>query len=313
MLITYNVDIICEKLLTIELKMTINIVQLENANYSYGLFSGYLMEVAKARAELDAGVQNVAFDCIDELVHFACQYIFFVFYPAYDRFYYERQIDAFNLEGKELPAYESWGFREAVLFIHRFICSPSSIGSIFPSSSALVEAITRKISEAAANSEPQRYLEIGAGTGSFTDRIISQMKESDHLDLVEYDADLCYILERRYRHLKNVTVHHVSILEYQAKAYDVVVSGLPLMNFPPEFVQKAHGKYLELTKSESFCSYFEYMALPKIKQAFSWGASAENFAQVLSIKAGFETIYVDQVDSVWWNITPARVIHCKRH
>jgi phospholipid N-methyltransferase len=282
---------------------------LETKNYT--LCSDYLMQVAKACAEVDAGVQNVAFGCIDQLVHLAFQYIFFVFYPAYDRFYYERQVEAFQLRGKELPAYESWGFREAVLFVHRFIASPSSIGSIFPSSSALVNAITRKVSEAAANSEPQRYLEIGPGTGSFTDTIISKMKESDHLDLVEYDADLCAFLQRRYRHLKNVTIHHVSILDYQAEKYDVVVSGLPLMNFSPEFVNQAHDKYVKLTKDGGFFSYFEYKALPRIKLAFLSEKAAKDLAQVLSIKEVFEECFKGEAEDVWWNITPARVIHCQ--
>jgi phospholipid N-methyltransferase len=274
------------------------------------LQSTYLMEVATARAAVDAGVQNVAFTWIDHLVHFVFQYIFFIFYPAYDRFYYEMQIEAFTHQGKELPAYESYGFREAVLFIHRFFHSPSTIGSIFPSSRGLVNAITKKVAEAAKNPKPQRYLEIGAGTGSFTEGMISQMKETDHLDVVEYDADLCYLLRRRFRHLKNVAIHHVSIFDYQAKPYDVVVSGLPLMNFSPDFVEKAHKKYVDLTKSGGFFSYFEYIGLSSIKQPFLFGETAREFQQVLDLKRGLVEKHGKEIDNIWWNVTPARAVHC---
>jgi len=274
------------------------------------LQSSYLMEVAKARAELDAGVQEVAFGWLDHLVHFVFQYIFFIFYPAYDRFYYEMQIEAFTKTSKELPVYESYGFREAVLFIHRFFHSPSTIGSIFPSSRGLVDAITKKVAEAAKSPEPRRYLEIGAGTGSFTEGMIRQMKETDHLDVVEYDADLCYLLKRRFRHLKNVTIHHASIFDYQAKPYDVVVSGLPLMNFSPDFVEKGHEKYKELTKPGGFFSYFEYIGLSPIKQAFLFGEKAREFQQVLDLKKGLVEKHGKEIDNIWWNVTPARAVHC---
>lgn len=275
------------------------------------LFSNYLMEVARSIALLDAGVQTVALSCIDQLVHFLFNYIFFIFYPAYDTFYYEMQVEAFKTAGKELPVYESCGFREAVLFIHRFICSPSCIGSIFPSSSGLVEAITRKVADAAKNPAPQRYLEIGAGTGSFTQEIINQMKPSDHLDVVEYDADLCRHLQRRFHHLKNVTIHQISILDYDAPKYDLVVSGLPLTNFTPEFVQEAHQKYVDLTKTGGFFSYFEYIGGSTIKQAFLCCEAAEKFAQVVALKNALVQSYGEEVDNVWWNITPARAIHCQ--
>lgn len=275
------------------------------------LCSNYLMEVARSTARLDAGVQTVALGCIDQLVHFLFNYIFFLFYPAYDTFYYEMQVEAFAKAGKELPAYESCGFREAVLFIHRFICSPSCIGSIFPSSSGLVEAITRKVADAAKNPEPQRYLEIGAGTGAFTQQIINQMKPTDHLDVVEYDADLCRHLRRRFYHLKNVTIHQISILDYEAQKYDVVVSGLPLANFTPEFVKEAHQKYVHLTKTGGFFSYFEYIGGATIKQALLCGEAAEKFAQVIDLKNNLVQRYGEELDNVWLNITPARAIHCQ--
>jgi phosphatidylethanolamine/phosphatidyl-N-methylethanolamine N-methyltransferase len=276
------------------------------------LCSGYLMDVARARAELDAGVQNVAFSCIDHLVHFVFQYVFFVFYPAYDRFYYEMQVVAFEKAGIELPAYTSWGFRETVLFIHRFISSPSDIGSIFPSSRGLVEAITKKVAEASKSEKSRRYLEIGAGTGPFTEGIIREMKPTDHLDLVEYDPEMCYLLKRKFRHLPNVTVHQISIFDYQAAPYDVVVSGLPLTNFPPDLVKQAHQKYIELTQPGGSFSYFEYIAMQTIGQAFKCGETAKKFAQVLALKAELEKNYSEEIDNVWGNITPARAIHCKR-
>jgi phospholipid N-methyltransferase len=278
----------------------------------FSLGSQYLMNVARARAELDAGVQNVAFSAIDQLVHFTFQYIFMIFYPSYDRFYYERQVIAFRNTGRHLPAYESCGLREAVLFIHRFLHSPIDIGSIVPSSHELINAMTKKVREAALKPEPQRYLEIGAGTGSFTEEIIRQMKDTDHLDVVEYDPDFCYLLQRKFRHLHNVTIHSVSIFDYNAMPYDAVVSGLPLTGFPPDLVRRGHQKYIDLTKPGGFFSYFEYIALPSIKQAVLWGKLAEDFASVRAQKAALVEEYGDEIDEAWWNMPPARAFHCNK-
>jgi len=202
--------------------------------------------------------------------------------------------------------------RDGLQFIKCFLRSPSTIGSIFPSSSQLTKKIIRQI----PNRDPRdlttrRYLEVGAGTGVFTEQIIKKLKPTDHLDLVEFDPALCQILRRKFGHLGNVTIHEVSILDFQAERYDVIVSGLPLNAFRAEFVDQVFQKYLNLAKAEGYISYFEYMGLAKIKRFFLRGEFLRDFDAVLAAKQRFVDAYGRETDSVWPNLTPARVLHCR--
>jgi phosphatidylethanolamine/phosphatidyl-N-methylethanolamine N-methyltransferase len=281
---------------------------------STSLCYNYLEEIATRKAQVDAGVQGVALSYLDTLVHFLFNYFLHILCPVYEQFYYEKQIEAFAKTGKELPPYVSSYLREGVLFIHRFIASPANIGSIFPSSSNLVDAMTRKVAEGITDATPRRYLDIGAGTGSFTAGIIAKMRPQDHLDVVEYDENLCKLLQRRFRHLSNVHVHPISIFDFAPNhRYDAVITGLPLNNFSSNDVQRALNKYVDLTRpGGSFC-YFEYMFLPSIAQLFRrlfcCTESAQNFEQVEQAKNTLKQRFVPEIDSVYLNMTPARAIH----
>ncbi len=281
------------------------------------LNSNCLSDIATRKAETDAGVEGVALTYFEETVHFTCTHLLYIFYPAYEQFYYESQVDAFARTGKELPPYVNSWLGEGVLFIHRFIASPASIGSIFPSSSFLVEAMTRKVADGVnPKTAPRRYLDIGAGTGSFTAGMIAKMRPQDHLDVVEFDPNLCKLLQRRFRHLPNVHIHPISIFDFHPKErYDVVVTGLPLNNFASEDVKRALKQYVDLTRpGGSFC-YFEYIALPKIAQLvrclFGCEEASKNFTRIEEAKLKQQEQFGPEIDSVYLNMTPARAIHFK--
>lgn len=197
-------------------------------------------------------------------------------------------------------------------FFAQFIRSPSAIGSIFPSTASLTAKVIRQIPDFDANDQPKRYLEIGAGTGPFTEQIIRKLKATDHLDIVEFDPAMCEILHRKFGDLKNVTIHQKSILEFTTtKKYDVTISGLPLNVFPVDLAEGAIEKYKELTKEGGYVSYFELMALGKIKQFFLSGQARADLTQILDMKQAFVDEYEQESDVVWWSVTPARVHHCK--
>lgn len=278
------------------------------------LSSSYLEEVATKAAlfdtESDALIQGIAFSCLEQLVHFLFCYVFYVFYPAYEQFYYEKQVEAFDKANKPLPPYASSTWSEAVLFFHRCLANPCSIGSIFPSSFSLVEGITSKIPARSHKGPPQMYLDIGAGTGSFTDEIVRKMRPIDHLDVVEYDSDLCKLLRRKFHHLKNVTVHEISIIDFNpGRKYDVIVSGLPVTVFPPHLATKALNKYEELAKPGGSLSYFEYFVVPKIIKAILCGKACEDFCSVIQLKENFAERFKAVKDSALLNVPPARILH----
>ncbi|MBS0603811.1 MAG: methyltransferase domain-containing protein [Verrucomicrobia bacterium] len=201
-------------------------------------------------------------------------------------------------------AAESW------LFFKRFCQDPKTVGSFFPSSPLLSQAIVKHIPPVDPNdTTPRRILEVGAGTGSFTDYIVSNLKPCDHLDIVEIDPEFCQILRDKFGHLKNVTIHEKSILDHRAAQYDVLVTGLPLNAFSSSFVGQVFDKYVSLTKQGGHISYFEYMYLPTLGRFFKGEEDKRDFDRIMQMKADFTQRYGESLDNVWFNLTPARVQH----
>jgi phospholipid N-methyltransferase len=161
-------------------------------------------------------------------------------------------------------------FTESARFLVRFILRAKTVGSIIPSSHFLAREIVRQIPKHSLGA-PKRYiLEIGPGTGVFTDKIIKRLGPEDELDLVEFDASFCELLREKYKHLKNVHVYHMSILDYQERLgeYTHIVSALPLNSFTPDFVHKYFPHIQRLSKPGTTLSSFEYIFLPEIKQIY---------------------------------------------
>lgn len=137
------------------------------------------------------------------------------------------------------------------------------------------------------------------------------MLSSDHLDVVENDPKFCSILREKFAHLPHVTIHEVSILNFEGERYDALVSSLPLNAFKAQMVREILKKYKTLVKKEGSLSYFEYLGIEKIKQTFLSGEKASDFKDMVLLKRQFALKYGDQIEHIWWNFPPARVIHCK--
>jgi phosphatidylethanolamine/phosphatidyl-N-methylethanolamine N-methyltransferase len=199
--------------------------------------------------------------------------------------------------------------KEIYLFVRRFFSSPKAIGSLFPSSKKLGLCIAQKAKCAAK--KPLYYLEVGAGSGALTRPLVNSMQEEDRMDIVENDPKFCASLRRQFSHLPNVAIHETSILDFEGKNYDILISSLPLNSFRAHMVQKILNKYISLIKSDGYLSYYEYLGLEKIKRAFLFGNSALDFKDAQVLKKEFAEKYGKEVDKIWLNFPPARIVHCK--
>src|ERR1700722_148815 len=199
--------------------------------------------------------------------------------------------------------------KKIYLFVQRFFSSPTLIGSIFPSSEKIGLCISKKsLNE---HCKPLRYLEVGAGLGSLTRPIVKKMQKGDWIDIVENDPKFCASLRREFSHVSNLAVHEKSILDFEGGNYDILISSLPLNGFKACKVHEILKKYESLVKKGGSLSYFEYLGLEKIKQALLFGERASDFKDTLALKQNFATKYGKDIDKIWWNFPPARVIHCK--
>lgn len=213
------------------------------------------------------------------------------------------------------------GVYKYLIFFKRFVQDPISTGSLVPSSKALARSITKYIPENPdPNEEPRHYLEVGPGTGVFTDEILRKMKPTDTLDLVEYSKEFCEYLIKKYKnHSKRdcIHIHHKSILDWKERnKYDAVISGLPLNSFTPEMVIQCIEQLKSVTKESGTISYFEYWAMPWIKSKILWGETKQKFLKILETKGTFlkdcgKYVIGQKPEVVWRNFTPATVLHFK--
>ena len=110
----------------------------------------------------------------------------------------------------------------------RFIISPQTIGSVYPSSRFLAREMAKSIKS------HHKVLELGPGTGSVTQAILKRGVKEDNLKLIELDASLHKILASRYPGIEviNQSVTSPELLSFFSDMkFDVVVSSLPLVLF----------------------------------------------------------------------------------
>ncbi len=161
-----------------------------------------------------------------------------------------------------------------------------------------------------SNPKPKRYLEVGAGSGALTHYLIEKMAPSDHLDIVENDPTFCALLRQKFGDLNQVAIHELSILDFEGKNFDFLLSSLPLNAFRAETVGKILNKYEQLVRKGGRLAYFEYLGVETLKQRLLFGKSAADFKNMISLKKEFAVKYGREIDKIWWNFPPARVFHC---
>lgn len=192
--------------------------------------------------------------------------------------------------------------KELSLFFRRFLNSPTTVGALLPSSKNLAKGMTTHMSKKSA-----RYLEVGAGCGAFTTRILARMQEGDTLDIVEIDPNFCHILKKKFSNTPFVQIHEKSILELDTERFDHIISGLPLNAFSSDLVDQILMKFKQLGKPGCTLSYFEYMGIGAIKEHFA----GSDFRMVRALKKSFIEAHGRSTNAVWWNFPPARVYHCR--
>ena len=207
--------------------------------------------------------------------------------------------------------------RSQLLFMSQFRSRFETTGSIIASSRFLAKAITRYLAE--RGDEPIRVLECGPGTGAFTDQIVRHLRPGDVFDLVELNESFVGVLEHRFvsEDLWNAVtdisnIHQLPIQEFQSQQpYDYVISGLPLMNFPPDMVDLIMQTYFRLLKPDGTLSYFEYAAIRPIRKALAFGAGGKRVRDVDAVLQKYLCTDRFATDTVLLNLPPAWAQHLR--
>lgn len=182
----------------------------------------------------------------------------------------------------------------------------TEIGAIAESSARLSKIITRLVPR---DGLPKRVLEVGAGTGVFTKKLVKKLNPGDHLDVVELMPELCSILHKEFDEVPNVTVHCADILKFKAsEPFDYIVSGLPFNSFSADLIIQITNHLVKLAKPGALCSFFEYKWMQSFRGITLSGDEKKAFQAKRNAIESFIKRYEISSASVYLNIPPA-IVH----
>ncbi|MGO7169528.1 class I SAM-dependent methyltransferase [Rhizobium leguminosarum] len=125
---------------------------------------------------------------------------------------------------------------DAFLFFRAWLSAPLRVASVTPSGRALSSLMTAEIS-----AQTGTIIELGPGTGVFTEALLRQGVPEENLVLVEYGAEFANQLSDRFPAARTIQMDAAQLrkLPLHASApVGAVVSGLPLLSMP---VRKVHA------------------------------------------------------------------------
>lgn len=222
------------------------------------------------------------------------------------------------------------------VFWRQFRDAYHSTGAVLPSGRALASALARYVREAdkrtaekgsqvaaarpAGDRAGRRLLEVGPGTGAVTMQIVHDMRPDDRLVLVERNEEFVAWLRDRLADVPalraaadRITLLHMAIEDLpEDEPYDVIVSGLPLNNFTADSVSQILAKLQRLLAADGMLSFFEYVAIRKVKTLASRASERE---RLRSIGRQFSELFRGQEvarDLVLANVPPAWVHHVRK-
>lgn len=179
---------------------------------------------------------------------------------------------------------------EFLTFITQFTKHPRMVGSIVPSSKYLTKRILAPVNW----NEASVIIELGCGTGVFTQEIMKHRKEQSHIMLFERNVHFRSLLKEKYPALP-VYEEAQSLgyrLKSQNKKADVIISSLPFSNFSDAMQESIlQVVYRSLADQGLFITYqYSLQMKPKLEQYFP------------DIRISKE----------WFNIPPAWVYICQK-
>ncbi len=202
------------------------------------------------------------------------------------------------------------------VFLREYVRHFQTTGSIAPSSRWLAAALARFV---VPGERPLRIVEVGPGTGAVTRAIARRLGPQDQLLLVELNARFVEHLRERFARdpvLRRVAgqteVLHAAVQDLpQDRSHDLVISGLPLNNFTPCLVERLLECMAALLRPGGTLSFFEYVAIRKLRAMVAGGADRARLRAIGSILSRTFEQHEIRRDLVLGNLPPAWVHHLR--
>lgn len=188
-----------------------------------------------------------------------------------------------------------------ISFLTQFARNPLAVGAVAPSSLPLAERITATIPR---TGQPL-VVELGPGTGSFTRMIQQRLAgQGRHLAL-EINPMFADLLARRHPEVDVLEADAGSVARLLAERNlpraEAIVSGLPWAVFTAERQREILVAVVSALADDGVFTTFAY-------QHARWAPPARRLHRML--RELFEEVVVG--GTVWANLPPAVVYHCRR-
>ncbi len=186
-------------------------------------------------------------------------------------------------------------------FFKEAIFAPHTTGAIAPSSKYLARVIVHK----AGVTDATRILELGPGTGIFTEHILEVKKDDAHFVALERNPNFATDLRAKFPHTRIVQgcatelVAHAA--EHKFHAADSIVSGLPWTIFDPKLQRTILGGIRDVLGPGGTFATFAYFGP-------HWLPGGQNFRNLL--RSVFPNTRTSPV--VIRNFPPAFVYYCQK-
>ncbi|MFJ4467096.1 class I SAM-dependent methyltransferase [Streptomyces sp. NPDC089424] len=189
-----------------------------------------------------------------------------------------------------------------VSFLWEFLRSPLTVGAVAPSGRALAEVAAASVPSGAG--EPV-VVELGPGTGAFTAVIQRRLGGRGRHVAVELNARFAARLALAHGGVDVVRADArdlpAVLAERGLSGADVVVSGLPWAAFSSREQGDVLQAVTEVLPADGVFTTFAYVHA-------RWMAPARRLSRALH--ARFDEVVVGR--TVWGNLPPALVYHCRR-
>ena len=134
---------------------------------------------------------------------------------------------------------------KAVNFFVECIKTFQSTGCLFPSSPWAADEMTKELE---GNRAPMKIIEVGAGTGPISIKILDKLRKDDFLVICELNPSFFEILKEKITHHENfgdnVKLICGPIQDYNENhQFDFIVCSLPFLNFTVDLAKSIFDKF----------------------------------------------------------------------
>lgn len=183
---------------------------------------------------------------------------------------------------------------DAVRFFGTWLRDPRGVAAVAPSGRALAALITRDIRPGMGP-----VLELGPGTGAFTQALVDKGIADRELTLIEFDAPFARLLRQRYARATVFEMDAADVAEVVpagSAGFGATICGLGLLNMPDDKVEAIlRGAFARMRPGASF-----YL--------FTYGRRCSVSAAILA-RLGLSA---ERVGIAWRNLPPASVYRLTR-